>query len=158
MHNLQYWGERLNWVLLAWLGVAAVLLFLARVLTVAAYIRRLHETLGENPDENDAKTMERAQALFSATTPIVPAKISGLYFLSGLTFIGVTLWGTVRTAWWFLPLGILVWFMVHWPFRDAMRSWTQAQKTWLIKRDADALLKSSLSSDEERRTKDNLGL
>src|SRR5437867_146178 len=100
MHSLLHWGEHLNWIPIAWLGLAAVLLFAARILTVWFYLRRIRDTVGDRPDENDEAAVAKAQALFSSQTPVVPLAVSNLYFLSGLAFIGLALWGLASTAWW----------------------------------------------------------
>ena len=141
-----------------WLGAAAAPLFAVRILTVWFYVRQLRDTVGDNPDEDDPQTLARAQALFSAEMPVVPLVVSNLYFLFGLAFIGVALWGLVSTAWWMILLGVIVWYVIHWPFREVMQSWARFQNTWLIKRDADALLKGGLSPDEEKTIKKRLGI
>ncbi|NOS69868.1 MAG: hypothetical protein HOP33_08050 [Verrucomicrobia bacterium] len=158
MQRLLHWGDHLNWTPIVWLGPAAALLFAVRILTVWFYARRLRQTVGDNPDENDEARLAKAQSLFASQMPVVPLVVSNLYFLLGLAFIGVTIWGLVSTAWWVILLGVLIWYGVHWPFRELMQSWAQFQNTWLIKQDADALLKGGLSPDDEKALKKRLGL
>ena len=158
MHNLQHWGESLNWTPIAWLGVFALLLFCVRILTVWFYMRRLGATFGDSPDENDGEVQAKAEALFLSQKQIVPPVVSSLYFLIGLAFIGITLWGLVSTAWWMIILGVLIWFVVHWPFREAMLSWSRFQNTWMVKQDTDALLKGDLSPEQAKAIKKRLGI
>jgi hypothetical protein len=106
--NLAHWGNEFNWLPVAILCAAAVAVFLARMLTVWFFTRR----------------------------PVVPNTIPNFYFLSGVALILITLWGTIRTAWWVLPLGCLSWFIVHIPYRDAMESWSSFQRARLGKDDA----------------------
>src|ERR1700690_2729924 len=158
MHGLLYWGAHLNWTPIAWLGVATVPLFAARLLTVWIYIRRLRKAVGDAPDEHDEATLAKAKALFSSQKPVVRVSVSSFYFLVGLAFIGTALWGLVSAAWWMILLGALVWLIVHWPFREVMLSWAQFQNTRLVMQDADALLKGDLSPEQAKAIKKRLGI
>jgi hypothetical protein len=142
MHNLLHWGGKLNWTPIVCLGAAAALVFVARILTVWFYLRRLN----------------KAGELFPSQRPVVPVAVSNLYFLSGAAFIGVTVWGLVSTAWWMVLLGILTWFIIHWPFHEAMLSWSQFQNASLAMRDVDALSKGGLAPEQEEAIKRRLGL
>ena len=130
MHNLLYWGDELNWMPIVGLGMASVIVFLTRMLTVSIFLRRL----------------------------AVPALVSSLYFLSGVAMIIAILWGLVRTAWWMLPLGFVSWFIIHRPFRDAMEAWATLQRTSMAVEDSEALLRGGLTAEEEKTIKNRLGL
>jgi hypothetical protein len=156
MHNLLHWDDKLNWMPIVCLGAAAALFSVGRILTILFYIRRLREIVGDNFNENDDETLRRAKELFSSQKPVVPLAVSNLYFLSGVAFIGVAIWGLVSTAWWMALLGVLIWFIIHWPFREVMLSWSRFQNTWMIKQDADALLKGGLTPQQEKAIKKRL--
>jgi hypothetical protein len=127
------------------------------MLTVLFYIRRLRETVGDNFDVNGDEILRKAKELISSQRPVVPLEVSNLYFLSGVAFIVVAVWGLVSTAWWVALLGTLIWFIIHWPFREEMLYWSRLQNTWLIKRDTDALLKGGLTPEQEKTIKKRLG-
>jgi hypothetical protein len=158
MHILSHWGDEMNWKPIVWFGIAAAIVFLARMITVWFYIRRLRETVGDDFDEDDDEALSKAKELFSSQRPLVPVAVSSLYFLSGVAFIGTGLWGTLSTAWWVVILAILVWVIIHWPFREVMLSWSRTQNVWMIKQDTDALLKGDLSPEQARAIKKRLGL
>ncbi|HWB54623.1 MAG TPA: hypothetical protein VG722_10535 [Tepidisphaeraceae bacterium] len=125
-----HWSDQLNWLPLLAMGIAAALVFLARLITAWFFLRRF----------------------------VVPPIISSMYFLCGVSLIVVTIWGLVSTAWWALPLGALAWYLVHAPFRNVMEAWASSQKgLWAIE-DADKLLKGGLSPEEEQEMKRRLGL
>jgi hypothetical protein len=105
-----------------------------------------------------ADAAKKAEELFSSQRPIVPVAVSSFYFLSGVAFIGIGLWGTFCTAWWIFVVSILVWIIIHIPFREVMLSWSQFQNIWMVKRDADALLKGDLSPEQAAATKKRLGI
>jgi hypothetical protein len=116
-------------------------------------MRRLRETVGDGAD-----AAKGADELFSPERRVVPASVSGFYFLSGVAFIGIGFWGTFCSAWWVIVAAVLVWFIIHLPFRDVMLSWSQTQNVWMIKQDTDALLKGDLSPEQARAIKKRLGL
>jgi ABC-type bacteriocin/lantibiotic exporter with double-glycine peptidase domain len=130
MHYFLYWGDHLNWLPIVWLGVASLAVFLTRMLTVWLFLRQL----------------------------VVPALVSSLYFLTGIALILTALWGLIATAWWMLPLGCLCWFVVHRPGRDAMEAWASFQRSLETIQDADALLKSDLTPQQQKAIKKRLGL
>jgi hypothetical protein len=142
----------MNWKPIIWLGVATVLIFLARMLTVWFYMRRLREAVGDGADAK--KTAE----LFSPQKPVVPVAVSSFYFLSGVAFIAISVWGTFSTAWWVIIVAFLVWVIIHLPFRDVMLSWSQTQNVSMIMQDTDALLKGDLSPEQAKAIKKRLGI
>jgi hypothetical protein len=154
--SLFYWGEHLNWKPIVWLALATVPLLTLRLLTVLFYLRRLRKAFGGIPSKHDEAALAKAQVLFSSQEPVVPVTVSSLYFLVGLLFIGITLWGLISTAWWMVFLGVFIWYIVHLPFREVMLSWAQFQNVWTIKRDADALLKGDISPEQAEILKKRL--
>ncbi len=130
MDTFLHWGDELNWVPLASLAVSAIIVLLSRLLTVWIFVKRLS----------------------------VPPNVSGLYFLSGIALIVSTLWGLISTAWWTLPLGAFVWYLVHIPFRDAMEIWASVQQGLMVLEDADAFLKGDLTPGQENKVKKRLNI
>jgi len=58
----------------------------------------------------------------------VPTFVSFLYCAAYLLFAGMTVWGTVSTAWWVLLLGLLGAVLIHIPFRESMAGLNQIQR------------------------------
>jgi hypothetical protein len=108
------------------------------MLTAWFYTRALLARAG---DESGDEAVRKLTESFSTQQPVVPAIVSSLYFLSGITLILVTVWGLVSTAWWMLPLGVLSWYLVHMPYREVMESWASFQRALMVVEDTDALLK-----------------
>src|SRR2546421_10508997 len=117
MQTFLHWGDEINWIPLACLGIASALVLVTRMLTVGIFVRRL----------------------------VVPATVSSLYFLFGVALILITVWGSITTAWWMLPLGILCWYIVHQPFRDTMEAWAAFQNSTMALEDAETLLNRELT-------------
>jgi hypothetical protein len=96
---------------IVYVGVAAVLVFLTRMLTAWFYTRALLAGAGDESGDEAVRKLTESSAI-----------VSSLYFLSGITLILVTVWGLVSTAWWMLPFGVLSWYLVHMPYREVMES------------------------------------
>src|SRR5439155_20190830 len=117
MNWLLHWGERVNWVPVAFLGGAAAFLFLTRFLTVWFWWRRLRKAQVASDPGMEEREFEKitAECLDPKTHPI-PIFVSHLYSLAYVLLAAVTLWGTVSTAWWALLLGVLTAVLAHIPF------------------------------------------
>ncbi len=126
-----------------------------RMLTAWFYTRALLARAG---DESGDEAVRKLTESFSTQQPVVPAIVSSLYFLSGITLILVTVWGLVSTAWWMLPLGVLSWYLVHMPYREVMESWASFQRALMVVEDTDALLKGGLTTEQERAIRKRLGM
>ena len=100
---LVHWGNKFNWLPVVVLVTAALAFFVTRMSVVWSFRRQ----------------------------PAVPSAITSLYFLSGVALILVTLWATLATAWWSLPLGCASWFVANAPHRDEMESWSSFQRAKL---------------------------
>jgi hypothetical protein len=126
---LLHWGERINWAPIAFLGGAAILLFLTRLLTVSFWWHRLRKAEADSDPSSQEREFEKitTECLDPSTHP-VPAFVSLLYSLAYLAFAAAALWGTIRTAWWALPLALLAMILVHVPFRESMSALNQLQK------------------------------
>ena len=126
MSWLLHWGERVNWVPVTYLGGAAVLLFLTRLLTVWFWWRRLRKAQGASDEESEFEKI--TVECLNPTTHPVPIVVSFLYSLAYVLFAAVVVWGTVSTAWWALLLGVLAAVLVHIPFRESMAGLTQIER------------------------------
>ena len=155
MSNLLHWGDRLNSLPLVWMAIATVSIFLTRLLTIWFYTQRLLKKVGGASVE---KVVEVLKTSLASGRPVVPTMVSSLYFLCGCGLIIVTLWGLVSTAWWFLPLGGLCWYLAHRPFREVMESWAQTQRLAMISEDAAILLKGGLTTEQQKTIKKRMGL
>ena len=159
MQKLLHWGDKLNWTPIVVLGIAAIVLFLARMLTAWFYMRTLQAIhRGASNEDSIEESVARIGKFFDTRKPAVPPIVSSLYFLSGVTLIVAALWGLFGTAWWMLPLGLVCWNIVHIPYRDLMESWASFQNTSWVSEDTDALLKGGLTADQEAVIKKRLGL
>ena len=129
-------------------------MLLTRLLMVWFYTRRVLAKIGDNAD---AEAMEFVES-FSMQKPAVPHFATSIYYLSGVAFIIVALWGVISTAWWIIPLGFVVWVIVHRPFFEVMQSWAQFQNMTMFKDDADALRRGGLTPEQEKAIKKRMGL
>ena len=155
MRYLLHWGNELNWLPIIVLGIAAVAVFAMRMLTVWFYVRNAAPI---SQIESDDEALKEIKERFTGPRQIVPASVSGLYFLTGVALILATLWGTISTAWWVLPLGCISWFIIHAPFRDVMESWSSFQRAMNISEDADTLMRGGLTPEQERALRKRMRL
>jgi hypothetical protein len=155
MHSLLHWGDQIDWMPVAWLGVAGVLLLLGRMLVVWFYWRRV---LTKMSDDSDMEAQIQFAESFSMEKPSVPHAATSFYYLSGVAFIIVTLWGIICTAWWMILVGFVAWVIIHRPFHAVMQSWSQFHNMTMVKDDTKALLSGKLSPEQERVIKKRLGI
>jgi hypothetical protein len=130
MNWLVHWGERVNWVPLAFLAVAVGLLFLVRSLTVWFLWRRLRQAQAESESEAELESNHEKIVLHyldSGTHP-VPMFVSWIYLIVYVLVAVMTVWGTICTAWWILLLGPLTAILAHVPFRQTMAALTQLER------------------------------
>ena len=105
MHNMFHWGDQLNWTPIVWPGIASVVLFLARLLTVWLLIRidtrkLLAKLQSETAsDAENSESLAELLSIFAKRKSVFPAFVSRLYFLSAGAFIVITVWGLISTAW-----------------------------------------------------------
>lgn len=156
MHLLLHWGSGLNWTPIIYLTIFSVLVLFTRMLTVWFYLRTLR--MIHKSSKNTEVSIEAVENFFSSKKTAVPATVSSLYFLTGLSLIGSTLWGFFCTAWWMLPLGFIFWALAHHPFKREMESWASFQTATEIAEDTDTLLKGGLTAEQEASLKKSLGL
>jgi len=129
MKWLFHCGERVNWLTVAFLGWAVVLLFLTRLLPVLFWWRRLRKAQRASDAETEESEFEKItmECLNPRTHP-VPIFVSFLYCAVYLVFAMVVIGGTVSTVWWVLPLGLLAAVLVHIPFRETMATLTLIER------------------------------
>jgi hypothetical protein len=155
MHGFLHWGDHINWTPVACLGVAGILLFLTRMLVVWFYWRRVLTRMNKN--SNEEAQIEFVKS-FSMQKPAVPHLATNLYYLCGVAFIIVALWGFFRTAWWMVPVGFVAWVVIHRPFFGVMQSWSQFHSVTMAKDDFDTLQKGGLTPEQESTIKKRLGI
>ena len=136
------------------LGAVGLLLLLTRLLMVWFYSRRVLTKIGDSLDEEAIEFVES----FSMERPAVPHFATSLYYLSGVAFIIVTLWGVVSTAWWMVLVGFVAWVIIHRPFHAVMQSWEGFQNMTMARDDTKALLSGKLTPEQERAIKKRLGI
>jgi len=70
MHSLLHWGDQIDWMPVAWLGVAGVLLLLGRMLVVWFYWRRVLTKMSADSDMEaqiqfgEVKSLDGGQVVF----------------------------------------------------------------------------------------------
>jgi hypothetical protein len=159
----------------AYLGIAAVALFLMRLLTVwfltRIYTRDLLLKLRSESasvaesDEIVAKLHSIISTRIFTGKPMFPTFVSKLYKLAAGAFIIVTLWGLISTAWWIFLLALLTWYFIHLPYHDISLSCRDICQIWVsiltvatTSEDVEALKKGGLTFEQEKEIKKRLGI
>jgi hypothetical protein len=177
MHSFLHWGEQLNWIPVAFLGIASVTLFMVRLLTVwcvtQIYSRELLSKMRqENESFSDAENGELLAKLTSIIftrisdgKTMFPAFVSKLYKLAAAAFVVAAIWGLLSTAWWIFLLALLTWYFVHLPFRDTSLSMRDISQIWLsiltvasTSADVESIKKGGLTFEQEKEMKNRLGI